>query len=54
VRIVVATGNAGKARELDAVLGGGVSVHTIPPGFEVEETGTTFFQNALLKATAAR
>jgi XTP/dITP diphosphohydrolase len=54
VRIVLATGNAGKARELGATLGPGVSVRPAPHGFGVEENGTTFFQNALLKATAAR
>jgi XTP/dITP diphosphohydrolase len=54
VRIVLATGNAGKARELGATLGPGVSVRSAPHGFGVEENGTTFFQNALLKATAAR
>jgi XTP/dITP diphosphohydrolase len=54
VRIVLATGNAGKARELGTVLGSRVTVETVPPGFDVEEVGTTFFQNALLKATAAR
>jgi XTP/dITP diphosphohydrolase len=54
VRIVLATGNPGKARELGALLGARVSVATAPPGFAVEETGETFFQNALLKAQAAR
>lgn len=54
MRIVVATGNPGKARELGALLGDRVSVATVPPGFAVEETGETFFQNALLKARAAR
>jgi len=54
VRIVLATGNPGKARELGAMLGDRVSVAVVPPGFVVEETGTTFFQNALIKAQAAR
>jgi XTP/dITP diphosphohydrolase len=54
VNIVLATGNPGKARELGALLGGRVRVDTVPSGFDVEETGATFFQNALLKAQAAR
>jgi XTP/dITP diphosphohydrolase len=54
MRIVMATGNAGKARELGALLGGSVTVETVPGGFSADETGTTFFQNALIKARAAR
>jgi len=54
VRIILATGNPGKARELGALLGDRVSVAAVPPGFSVAETGKTFFQNALLKARAAR
>lgn len=54
MNIVLATGNPGKARELGALLGEHVRVAAMDPGFAVEETGTTFFQNALLKARAAR
>lgn len=54
MNIVLATGNPGKARELGALLGGSVTVTAVPPGFAVEETGETFFANALIKATAAR
>jgi XTP/dITP diphosphohydrolase len=54
VKIVLATGNAGKARELGAMLGTQVTVEAVPAGFVVDETGETFFQNALLKARAAR
>ena len=56
VRIVMATGNAGKIRELSVVLS---SAHieltsqtelNVP---EVEETGQTFVENAILKARNA-
>jgi len=54
VNVVLATGNPGKARELGALLGDRVHVDPLPAGFAVEEIGTTFFQNALIKARAAR
>lgn len=54
MNIVLATGNAGKARELGAMLGDRVTLVTVAAGFSVDETGETFFQNALLKAQAAR
>jgi XTP/dITP diphosphohydrolase len=54
VRIVLATGNAGKARELGPMLGGDARVETAPAGFAVDETGETMLQNALLKAAALR
>jgi len=54
MRIVLATGNAGKARELGAMLGDAVTVETVADGFSADETGATFFQNALIKARAAR
>ncbi len=54
MRIVLATGNPAKARELGALLGDRVSVDPVSPGFAVAEQGMTFFQNALLKANAAR
>ena len=56
VRIVMATGNAGKIRELSAVLAStGVELLAqsdlkVP---EVEETGKTFVENAILKARNA-
>lgn len=53
MRAVLATGNAGKVAELEA-LWPGVEVLRAPDGFDPEETGTTFFQNALIKATALR
>jgi XTP/dITP diphosphohydrolase len=54
--IVLATRNAGKIKELHALLGGfGLAVLGLadfPHIAEVEETGTTFEENALLKAVA--
>ncbi|HMM48775.1 MAG TPA: RdgB/HAM1 family non-canonical purine NTP pyrophosphatase [Miltoncostaeaceae bacterium] len=53
MKIVLATGNAHKAAEFaelwpDARVSGG------PDGHSVEETGTTFLQNAWIKAAALR
>lgn len=53
MRIVLATGNAHKAHELGPLLGGAL-VDTAPAGFDVDETGTTLLQNAVLKAWALR
>jgi XTP/dITP diphosphohydrolase len=53
VRIVLATANPDKAAELAALLPG-AEVETAPEGFAVEETGTTLFQNAWIKAAALR
>ncbi|MGI9301385.1 MAG: XTP/dITP diphosphatase [Gammaproteobacteria bacterium] len=55
-RIVLASGNHGKVRELEALLMG--SGHEISPQSEfdigeVEETGLTFIENAILKARHA-
>jgi XTP/dITP diphosphohydrolase len=54
MRLVVATKNQGKVRELRALLGD-LPVELIgSEGMpEVEETGTTFAENAILKARAA-
>jgi XTP/dITP diphosphohydrolase len=53
-RLVVATTNCGKLQELKSLLGphgvAVVSVATLLPGWSVEETGTTFAENARLKA----
>ena len=54
-QLVFASGNAGKVRELKSLLGDGVEL--LPQtelGIEsIEETGTTFADNALLKARHA-
>ncbi|MDX1654623.1 MAG: RdgB/HAM1 family non-canonical purine NTP pyrophosphatase [Candidatus Competibacteraceae bacterium] len=53
---VLATGNAGKVRELDQLLAG-LGVEVLPQSAfgisSVEETGLTFVENALLKARHA-
>jgi XTP/dITP diphosphohydrolase len=58
LRLVVATGNADKAREIRAVLDhAGADVELLPRPEdvpEVEETGTTLEANARLKAEALR
>ncbi|CAN5792614.1 RdgB/HAM1 family non-canonical purine NTP pyrophosphatase [soil metagenome] len=53
-RLLVATTNEGKLREIEAILGGLpielVSLADLRPIKEPEETGTTFGENARLKA----
>ncbi len=55
-KIVIASNNAGKLREIRAILApfGVEAVSQREAGFalDVEETGTTFAENALLKAQA--
>ena len=55
-KIVLATGNPGKVREFEAVLAG-FDLEIIPQSDysvpEVEETGLTFVENALIKARNA-
>ncbi|HEV2213108.1 MAG TPA: RdgB/HAM1 family non-canonical purine NTP pyrophosphatase [Gammaproteobacteria bacterium] len=55
-KIVLATGNAGKAKELQAMLAGS-GIEIVPQTDlgvqEAEETGLTFVENALLKARNA-
>lgn len=55
VRVVLATGNEGKRRELEALLGADWElVSQVALGVEsIEETGPTFLDNALLKARHA-
>jgi XTP/dITP diphosphohydrolase len=51
-RLVVATGNPGKLAELQAYLNDtGWELALKPPELEIEETGTTFLENARLKAS---
>ena len=56
--IVLATNNAHKVEELQALLrGAGLSVHCVPlrdvcGPVEIDETGTTFEENAYIKAMA--
>jgi len=51
--LVIASGNAGKIREFAALLVDlPLEIRAQPEGLEVEETGTTFADNARLKAEA--
>lgn len=54
-RVVLATGNPGKAREIQALLGDGweVVLQSQLGVTPAQETGTTFLENALLKARHA-
>jgi XTP/dITP diphosphohydrolase len=53
-RVVVATRNPGKRKDMQHLLGGAFEVVALPDGLpEVEETGTTFVDNAILKAREA-
>jgi XTP/dITP diphosphohydrolase len=52
-RIVLATGNLHKVAELEPLLAP-AEVQGAPEGFDPEETGTTLFQNAWIKAAALR
>ena len=53
-RILLASNNVGKIRELSAMLDGCEIVCPRDMGieFDVEETGSTFYENALIKAQA--
>lgn len=54
--VIVSTRNKGKIREIREVLGPEFDVRDLTslPGFpEVEETGSTFYENSALKARAA-
>jgi XTP/dITP diphosphohydrolase len=51
-RLVLASGNAGKVREYQELLGP-AGFEVVPLGSEVDETGSTYAENATLKAIAA-
>lgn len=55
-RVVLATSNAGKVREINALLAG-LSFEVLPQSTfatpDIEETGLTFVENAILKARNA-
>ncbi|MGI6295380.1 MAG: XTP/dITP diphosphatase [Armatimonadota bacterium] len=55
-KLIIATKNPGKVREMVELLSGlPYEVHTLldyPDAPDVEETGTTFLENAIIKATA--
>jgi XTP/dITP diphosphohydrolase len=55
MRIVIATTNSGKLKEFKELAEGvrGIEFVLAPPAFEVEETGSTFEENAILKAETA-
>lgn len=51
---VLATRNPHKVRELERLLGGVAALDPLPPDVELPpETGTTFLENAVIKARAA-
>ena len=51
--LTIASGNPRKVAEIEAMLGPlPIEVKRQPKDLEVEETGTTYFENALLKAQA--
>jgi XTP/dITP diphosphohydrolase len=53
IRVVLATRNPGKLRDMQHLLGGSFEVVAVPAGVpEVDETGATFVDNAVLKARA--
>ena len=52
-RLIIATGNAGKVIEIRSALGEieGWTLEPLPAGvMEIEETGATFLENAIIKA----
>ena len=52
-KLVIASGNAGKVREFQHLLAElNLAIEAQPDGLEVEETGSTFAENARLKAVA--
>ena len=53
-KLIIATSNPGKLREMEAYLPGlGWELALKPPELEIEETGDSFMNNAILKASTA-
>lgn len=53
-RLIIASGNPHKVAEIEAMLGPiNIEVCRQPPDLDVEETGSTYIENARLKAFAA-
>jgi XTP/dITP diphosphohydrolase len=51
-KLVVATGNPGKLKEIQEYLTNfAIELHLKPDSLEIDETGTTFVENARLKAS---
>nr|WP_269622570.1 RdgB/HAM1 family non-canonical purine NTP pyrophosphatase [Prochlorococcus marinus] len=51
--ITIASGNPKKVAEIESMLGPlPINVQRQPSSFEIEETGTTYLENALIKAKA--
>ncbi len=53
MKIVLATRNLNKLRELKALAGGVLQFELMPDNMDVPETGRTFVENATIKARAA-
>jgi len=55
-KIIIATQNRGKAKDFEALFGPlgyeVLTLHDVAEDMDIEETGSTFEENALLKATA--
>jgi len=52
-RLVIASGNPGKLREFTALLADlPLAIEAMPAGLEIEETGSSFAENARIKASA--
>jgi len=52
VEFILASGNAHKAEEFAELFAGRISVRPAPRGLNPDETGTTYIENALIKAKA--
>lgn len=52
LELILASGNAHKAEEFAELFRGDIQVKAAPRGLSPDETGTTFLENALIKAQA--